>query len=77
MRVAGKGVEMTFIKAMLIWLSLCPIFYKRKRYTPTTPEQRNYDWTPYVDGVQNVAVDPRLLDDTDMDDFAMSKGGTD
>lgn len=26
---------------------------------------------------ENIAVDPRLLDDTDTEDFAMSRGGTD
>ena len=76
MRSAGKGVEMTFIKAMLIWLSLCPIFYKRKRFTATTPEQRNYDWTPYVEGVHNVAVDPRILEEYEQGDLRMV-GGTD
>jgi hypothetical protein len=75
---AGKGVEVKqFIKAMLLWLAVCPLFYKRKRFVFTDNTQRSYDWTPYVEGVKNVAVDPRLLDDTDTEDFAMSRGGTD
>ena len=67
---------MTFIKAMLLWLAVCPLFYKRRRYKPTTPEQRAYDWTPYVDGVRTIAVDPRILEEYENGDLRMV-GGTD
>lgn len=38
------------------------------------------DWTPVLARLKSnasYAVDPRLLDDTDLDDFSMSRGGTD
>jgi hypothetical protein len=72
---------MTFIKSMLLWLSVCPLFFKRKKHYPTSEvDLEPIDWTPVLARLKSnasYAVDPRLLDDTDLDDFSMSRGGTD
>lgn len=72
---------MTFIKSMLLWLSVCPLFFKRKKHYPTSEvDLEPIDWTPVLARLKtdaSYAVDPRLLDDTDTEDFAMSRGGTD
>ena len=71
----GELIQANILINKSIWMP-----NEAKGYVSTAIDILKRARDKYLDDPQkfvHYAVDPRLLDDTDMDDFAMARGGTD